>query len=339
MAHDIDVSIILCIDDAAPDIRSCLESLVNQSLSDLEIIAVCGSAEHDGLAAVRDFASQDPRIRIIAGPGDQGRSAARNAGMAAARGRCLRFVDGDDLLPPESTETLFDVHRKLASHIVRGTVGTAVDGDVTEPAGQQWMREAFNVGFAEHRQLWRSLGDTCVYLFDRTFVEANKLVWPEDILFGGDAVWNARCLTTAETISVIGDGVCQHGDTRRSEVPEALRNASGYLSEAVAAVTVSRILLESFPLALIFHSYGAIRQWRRRMTEAALNLATEDAVRVMAEYAKIFEMVPADVLFRFVQARRPRQATANGTLRSFYELLASDVEAAHARLSKKKSRR
>jgi glycosyltransferase involved in cell wall biosynthesis len=333
VSRDIDVSIILGIYNAEPYVRRCMESLVNQTLSDIEIIAVDDGSQDGSMDIVRDFASRDPRIRILTHDSNRGQSAAHNTGMAVAEGTCVRFVDNDDFMPPEATELLFDVHRKLKSQIVRGRMDSVVDGKVVALRWQHEIREAFNVGFADDVQLWRSLGGTFVYLFDRRFVQANQFTWPEDIVIGKDAIWNARCMTTADTISVIGDCVYYRVERSGSLMRPVHRDPGQYLAEAVAQVRVSYILRDSLPLAFLFNCHDELRYRRRRMTEAARSFSKNDALRIVAEYAKIFDMVSAETLFRFVKARRPWQKPVDDALTEFVELLdAGDVEAAHARL-------
>lgn len=86
---------------------NCIESLMSQTIKDLEIILVDdGSPDRSGQIADK-YAKVDPRIRVIHQP-NQGVSAARNAGLAVAHGSYIGFVDPDDWVAPEMYELMID---------------------------------------------------------------------------------------------------------------------------------------------------------------------------------------------------------------------------------------
>src|SRR6185295_19098597 len=76
-------------------------------------------ASTDGtLAQVRDQADADRRIRIIAQDARQGPAAARNAALAAARGRWIAILDGDDLMHPARLERLVGLAQDLDADMI-----------------------------------------------------------------------------------------------------------------------------------------------------------------------------------------------------------------------------
>src|SRR4051812_24229138 len=99
------ISVVVPAFNVEAYLQECLASIAAQTAPDLEVIVVDdGSA--DGTRAVAEaFAAGDPRFRVISQP-NRGLGAARNAGVAAARGTYLAFVDGDDVLPPRAYEHL-----------------------------------------------------------------------------------------------------------------------------------------------------------------------------------------------------------------------------------------
>lgn len=94
------ISIIVPIYNVEPYLRQCLDSLVGQSYEDLEFILV-DDGSPDGCPAICDeYARQDSRVRVIHQP-NGGVSAARNAGLAAATGEWIGWVDPDDWIEPD----------------------------------------------------------------------------------------------------------------------------------------------------------------------------------------------------------------------------------------------
>lgn len=86
-------------------LRKCVESCLCQTCGDLELILVDdGSPDHCG-AVCDEYAARDPRVRVIHQK-NRGVSAARNAGIDAASGEWLTFLDADDFLEPDACEAI-----------------------------------------------------------------------------------------------------------------------------------------------------------------------------------------------------------------------------------------
>lgn len=81
-------------------LRESLDSLLAQGFTDWEALVVDDASPDGGAAIAAEYAGQDPRVRPLALPDHTGAGAARNAGIAAATGDYLLFLDADDLLLP-----------------------------------------------------------------------------------------------------------------------------------------------------------------------------------------------------------------------------------------------
>ncbi|MCR5414951.1 MAG: glycosyltransferase [Kiritimatiellae bacterium] len=99
------VSAIIPVYNGELYVKRAVESALAQTLRDIEVICV-DDGSTDGTAAILDaLASSDPRVKVLHRP-NEGVSAARNAGMDAAQGRYIAFIDADDELEPEMYERL-----------------------------------------------------------------------------------------------------------------------------------------------------------------------------------------------------------------------------------------
>ena len=101
------ISIIVPIYNVAPYLPSCLDSLVNQTYRDLEIICVNDGSTDGSLPILKEYAKKDERIKVI-NQANQGLSGARNTGIKAAQGEWMMFVDSDDWLDLTACEQLLD---------------------------------------------------------------------------------------------------------------------------------------------------------------------------------------------------------------------------------------
>ena len=104
MAH---ISVIMPVYNVQAYLRPCLDSVLSQSLRDIEVICVDdGSTDASG-GILEEYRARDARVRIIS-TANQGLSCARNTGLAAAAGKYVYFVDSDDLLVPDALARMFE---------------------------------------------------------------------------------------------------------------------------------------------------------------------------------------------------------------------------------------
>lgn len=112
------VSIIVPVYNVKEYLPRCLDSLISQTLKDIEIIAI-DDGSTDGSSSVLDFyASKDERIRVIHMQ-NGGVSKARNIGLDAAKGEYIGFVDSDDFVDCQMYENLLKVALKTESDFVQ----------------------------------------------------------------------------------------------------------------------------------------------------------------------------------------------------------------------------
>ncbi|MCM1010137.1 MAG: DUF1732 domain-containing protein [Fusobacterium sp.] len=97
------ISVIIPVYNTEKYLRQCLDSVVNQTYKNLEIICINDSSPDNSLAILEEYAAKDERI-IVINQKNAGVSAARNAGLDRATGEYIAFVDSDDWIEPECYE-------------------------------------------------------------------------------------------------------------------------------------------------------------------------------------------------------------------------------------------
>ena len=90
------ISVIVPIYNAEKYLAKCIESLIHQSHTALQIILVNDGSSDQCLAIAKEYAKTDTRIEVYSHPTNQGQSAARNLGLQHATGEFISFVDADD---------------------------------------------------------------------------------------------------------------------------------------------------------------------------------------------------------------------------------------------------
>ena len=106
------ISVIVPVYKVEPYLRRCVDSILCQTYSNLEIFLV-DDGSPDGCPAICDaYAEKDSRIRVIH-KANGGLSDARNAALDVARGAYYAFVDSDDFISPDYIETLYETLRQF----------------------------------------------------------------------------------------------------------------------------------------------------------------------------------------------------------------------------------
>ena len=94
------ISVIIPIYNCQEYLEQCLNSVTNQTYTNLEIILIDDGSTDGSNAICRKFALQDERI-FLKECSNGGVSAARNQGLKIAKGEYIGFIDGDDYIHPE----------------------------------------------------------------------------------------------------------------------------------------------------------------------------------------------------------------------------------------------
>ncbi len=115
------ISVIIPTYNAAKYLREALDSLLAQTFTDWEAVCVNDGSTDNSLEILQEYASQDPRFRVLDGP-NGGYGKAMNRGMDAARGEYMAIFEPDDILPPAAYETLITKARESGADITRGTL-------------------------------------------------------------------------------------------------------------------------------------------------------------------------------------------------------------------------
>ncbi len=117
------ISVIVPVYKVEKYIATCLESILKQTYSNLEIIVVNDGSPDNAMSIVEEYAAKDSRIKCYSKE-NGGLSSARNCGLERMTGEYYTFVDSDDEILPEMIEKLYD--RMRATNADVSTCGRIV---------------------------------------------------------------------------------------------------------------------------------------------------------------------------------------------------------------------
>ncbi|MFE0688904.1 glycosyltransferase [Streptomyces xiamenensis] len=215
------VSVVVIAYNDAAHVADAVRSALAQGPAVAEVIAV-DDASTDATAAVLErLAAREPRLRLLRHPVNSGGCGTpRNTGLAAARGRYVMFLDSDDLLPPGAAAALLTAATR---HDAPVTAGRCVRRELPAGTERPWQPALFEAPAApavydpprRHPEL---VHDTlCVNkLYERDFLRAHRITFPEGRFPYEDFVFTARVLAAAPRLAVIADPVYVWQVRRRS---------------------------------------------------------------------------------------------------------------------------
>ena len=200
------LSVVVPAYDVADYLPACLDSLLAQTWSPVEVVVVDdGSTDATGAVADAYAAAHPDRVRVLHTE-NRGLGAARNAGVAIASGALLAFADSDDVVPPDAYEVM---HRQLrrGCDLVTGSIVRWFpdSGELEEP---RWMRRLHPRRLAVVDQHPEILGDVFAWnkLFTRSFWDGAGLSWPEGVRYE-DQPTTTRAFLAARRFGVVPEVV------------------------------------------------------------------------------------------------------------------------------------
>ena len=175
------ISVIVPCYNVAPYVGTCLDSLVNQTLRDIEIICVDDKSTDNTLEIIQERARMDTRIKVIAQPTNSGVSVARNTGIDMAKGDFIAFVDGDDLLPDDGAlADMYDAAVKNNVRICGGSIIMWNPNTDTEEIQSNTTNKFATDGFVQYAD-WASDYGFTRFIYDRKWLIENNIYFPKYI--------------------------------------------------------------------------------------------------------------------------------------------------------------
>ena len=192
------ISVIVPVYRAERFLEKCVESILSQSFPDFELILVDDGSPDSCPALCDGYAARDSRVRVIHQE-NRGVSAARNAGVDAAKGNYVTFCDGDDYFLPGHLERMAETAASGAemvscSHLV---LESGSFSERNYPAGVWDLTgEETRFDYLLNRLLARKTGwEVWARMFSLDFLREHRIRFPEGLAYGEDLAFVFRvCL-------------------------------------------------------------------------------------------------------------------------------------------------
>jgi glycosyltransferase involved in cell wall biosynthesis len=200
------VSVVVPVYNVLAYLDACVGSLSRQTLLDREIILVDDGATDGSGLRCDEWAAKDPTIRVIHKP-NGGCASARMAGLQAAQGEYVTFVDGDDWADPSMLERLFDTALLSGSAVVEGGWCLAFPSDNTDDRtgserGQTYLsrggvlRRKRDTALSDQPTIWRRL-------YRRDFLKAHDIGFDIGLRRFDDMPFQFKTLSRSDDIPYV----------------------------------------------------------------------------------------------------------------------------------------
>lgn len=194
------ISVIIPIYNSEKYLRECLDSVVNQSYKNLEILLINDGSTDSSLEICRGYANQDSRVRVI-NQKNGGEAIARNKGLCTASGEFVLFVDSDDLLLPRICEKaaceikecdvlIFDYIMGDTYQHAEGVSKVKEQSKEINCSTQTWGTSL--LGPYKQVQVNSSLNTAWGKLYRREFLENHRIRCSEGVVIGTDLLLNLQ---------------------------------------------------------------------------------------------------------------------------------------------------
>lgn len=169
------VSIIVPVYNVEKYLPACLDSLINQTLKDIEIICVNDCSPDNSDIILQQYAEKDNRIKIVNHQQNQGLGAARNTGVQVSSAEYVGFIDSDDYVSIDMFELLYNAIKDKTVQVAMCGISKVSDDGLVVTTGKFLKKGEFPVvEILTNASLYEALLPACNKLYIRDLIKDIK---------------------------------------------------------------------------------------------------------------------------------------------------------------------
>lgn len=177
------ISVIVPIYNTEKYLSQCLDSLLNQTLKDIEIICVNDGSTDNSEKIVQEYTKKDKRVRYIFQK-NQGRSVARNTGLDAVKSSYLMFCDSDDWYDATMCEKMYDAITKNDVDFV--CCGIKMEYDIPNPTSKKSDESYYRIKYTgvvsvHDEMIDRIDGSSCNKIMKKEVLDKYNIRYPQGL--------------------------------------------------------------------------------------------------------------------------------------------------------------
>lgn len=219
------ISVIIPVYNVEKYLKKCLDTVLSQTFSDIEIICVNDGSKDNSRKILTEYKEKDCRIKIV-DKKNGGLSSARNAGLKIATGEFIVFIDSDDWIEHNMLEKLYNNATSLNTDITICAVHqyNEIDSKIDD-SNPYYTLEFFNETFENkvfsYKDIKPFLMDVCVMawnkIYRKSFLDKCNAQFPDGLIFE-DGPFFFSILFKTDRISIIRDFLYYYRINRKGSI-------------------------------------------------------------------------------------------------------------------------
>jgi len=207
-SYKYNVSAIVLVYNAEKYLRDCIDSLINQTLDNIEIILVNDFSTDDSLSICKEYEKRFKNVKIINKEKNEGLAVSGNIGIAASKGEYITLVDNDDYVPNDAYEKLYKKAKNTKSDVVIGKANRIYGQFQMEMSNRErsvWDKEQIITNYNDFPSLFY---DAFYWnkLFKKSIIIENNIKLPKGKIYA-DRIFTHTVYVYSKKIAIIPDVV------------------------------------------------------------------------------------------------------------------------------------
>lgn len=305
------LSVIIPVYNVEDYLDKCLDSVCNQTLTDIEIICIDDGSTDNSPNILNEYASKDSRIKIISKE-NGGQATARNLGILESQGEYLTFVDSDDFIEPDMFEKLYTKAKDNKLDIAMCKIAT-YDNQTGEIKDNVWYymlgvfrdfeKEIFN-----HRDTKEFTCNIAVTPYNKIYktslLKDNDILFPEGLIFEDEKFFFDVYLR-AKRVSIVDEFLYYYRVNRKGSTVDITKE-----NDYADLIPITKQIRETFKQTNNYEDYKILlanrfihlqlvrfTQTSPKYKEKFFDLMKEDLIEVLKDET-IFNNLESDVKLR-----------------------------------------
>lgn len=198
------ISVIVPVYNIEQYLIRCVDSILNQSYTNLELILVNDGSTDNSPSICNSYSEKDDRVKTFHQK-NKGVSAARNKGIREAKGKWVVFIDGDDWIEKNTFNKILDskLNSDLEIIIARSFINDGLNLGKEEQAFDNAYTNKVNSGIEIAVNKSYKRGSVCGVVYNRNFLLANNLTFPPNIRNGEDTIFSTLATIYANKVQFV----------------------------------------------------------------------------------------------------------------------------------------
>ncbi len=307
------VSVIVAAYNVGQYLSHCLDSLVNQTLKNVEIIVVDDASQDNSAAILSEYKARHPHlVRVVTCEHNMGLASVRNIGMRLARGEYIAFTDGDDWADIRMCEVTYQrAHDDGSDVVIADATVFYEDSKTFGPFFDQHIRRALDpqlraTPFELSRDLRVMLLEPVAWtkLYRRTFLQKHALEFEDGMNSYEDICFHFSVLLKATRISLLDTALFFYRQNRPGQISARTNRKVFEVFEVFDAIRKNLTTWEVSPDIWMLLARVQLRQFDWLLKD---RVQSRHKREFLASAAKQLRMIPESATRRFLRQATPEE--------------------------------